>query len=86
MPRKRACSASDSMAVYYTPPPPAQKKGSGPPRECNRSNPICGGTGNKYQREIDYVGAGVFPLRFERQQRLAGRADARRAVADPLRP
>ena len=66
-----SCSASDSMVVYYTPPPPPEKKGSGPPRECNGSNPICGGTGNKYQREIDYVGAGVFPLRFERHYNSA---------------
>jgi YD repeat-containing protein len=66
-----SCSASDSMVVYYTPPPPPEKKGSGPPRECNGSNPICGGTGNKYQREIDYLGAGVFPLRFERHYNSA---------------
>ncbi|MGH8565590.1 MAG: DUF6531 domain-containing protein [Gammaproteobacteria bacterium] len=66
-----SCSATDSMVVYYTPPPPPEKKGSGPPRECNGSNPICGGTGNKYQREIDYVGAGVFPLRFERHYNSA---------------
>jgi hypothetical protein len=66
-----SCNASDSMVVYYTPPPPPEKKGSGPPRECNGSNPICGGTGNKYEREIDYVGAGVFPLRFERHYNSA---------------
>ena len=66
-----SCSASDTMVVYYTPPPLPEKKGSGPPRECNGSNPICGGTGNKYQREIDYVGAGVFPLRFERHYNSA---------------
>lgn len=30
------------------------------------TNPINTGTGNKYQREIDYVGSGAFPLRVER--------------------
>ncbi len=29
-------------------------------------NPITPGTGNKFQRETDYVGTGSFPLRFER--------------------
>jgi YD repeat-containing protein len=32
----------------------------------NGSNPIDSATGNKSQREVDYVGSGVFPLRFER--------------------
>lgn len=32
----------------------------------NGSNPINGATGNKYQRETDYVGSGIFPLVFER--------------------
>lgn len=32
----------------------------------NGSNPIHSASGNKYQREIDFVGAGAFPLRFER--------------------
>jgi YD repeat-containing protein len=66
-----ACNASDSMIVYYTPPPPPEKKGAGAPRECNGSNPICGSSGNKYQREVDYQGAGVFPLRFERHYNSA---------------
>jgi RHS repeat-associated protein len=29
-------------------------------------NPISPGSGNKFQKETDYVGAGAFPLRFER--------------------
>jgi YD repeat-containing protein len=66
-----SCSASDSMVVYYTPPPPPEKKSAGAPRDCNGSNPICGGTGNKYQREVDYQGAGVFPLRFVRHYNSA---------------
>jgi hypothetical protein len=66
-----SCSASDSMVVYYTPPPPPEKKNAGAPRDCNGSNPISGGTGNKYQREVNYQGAGVFPLRFVRHYNSA---------------
>lgn len=29
-------------------------------------NPIAPGTGNKFQKETDYVGAGPYPIRFER--------------------
>jgi RHS repeat-associated protein len=32
----------------------------------NGSNPIHTASGNKYQRETDYVGTGLFPLHFER--------------------
>ncbi|WP_306524235.1 RHS repeat-associated core domain-containing protein [Dokdonella sp.] len=32
----------------------------------NGSNPIHTAAGNKYQRETDFIGAGVFPLRMER--------------------
>lgn len=32
----------------------------------NQSNPIASATGNKRQREPDYLGAGVFPLEFTR--------------------
>ncbi|WP_367381755.1 DUF6531 domain-containing protein [Stenotrophomonas cyclobalanopsidis] len=32
----------------------------------NSSNPIASATGNKRQRETDYVGSGVFPLEFVR--------------------
>ena len=44
------------------------KKNAGPPRPCDVKvcNPINVGTGNKYQREQDYSGAGPFPLRFVR--------------------
>ncbi|WP_306580701.1 DUF6531 domain-containing protein, partial [Dokdonella sp.] len=46
----------------------------GPPKctdECcgacpNGSNPIHGASGNKHQREVDFVGSGPFPLRLER--------------------
>lgn len=34
--------------------------------QCNGSNPINGATGNKFQQETDYVGAGAFPLRLDR--------------------
>ena len=42
-------------------------KNAGPPckDECV-GNPVHAATGNNYERETDYVGAGVFPLRFER--------------------
>jgi hypothetical protein len=33
---------------------------------CKVGNPISPGIGNKVQREVDYVGSGPFPLRFER--------------------
>lgn len=33
---------------------------------CNVGNPINVATGSKYQRTVDYVGPGVFPLQFER--------------------
>src|SRR6266581_3186969 len=36
------------------------------PDPCPLGNPINPFTGNKYQIETDYVGAGVYPLRFER--------------------
>jgi len=36
------------------------------PADCNGSNPINGATGNKYQLESDYTGAGHFPLVFNR--------------------
>jgi len=42
-------------------------KNAGPPN-CpnNGSNPIDSGTANKYQRELDYSGAGTYPLIFSR--------------------
>ncbi|WP_445147248.1 RHS repeat-associated core domain-containing protein [Dyella sp. Tek66A03] len=33
---------------------------------CNGTNPIHTASGNKYQRETDYVGMGPYPLRFDR--------------------
>ncbi|HYT16396.1 MAG TPA: DUF6531 domain-containing protein, partial [Burkholderiales bacterium] len=59
-------------------PPPNKAAGSCPsygqdtgddpnkPDPCPLGNPINPFTGNKYQIETDYVGAGVYPLRFER--------------------
>jgi RHS repeat-associated protein len=39
-------------------------------------NPIAPGSGNKFQRETDYLGAGSYPLRFERfYNSFARRAD-----------
>lgn len=45
----------------------------------NGSNPIDSATGNKRQVELDYVGSGVFPLRFERTYN-----SHRTIEADPL--
>ena len=47
---------------------PSVEKAVGPPNCGNGGtcNPINPATGNKYRREVDYVGAGPFPLRFER--------------------
>lgn len=36
------------------------------------TNPINSGTGNKYQHEVDYAGAGLFPLRAERTYNSGG--------------
>jgi len=40
----------------------------GPPKKCciSLANPIDAASGNKHQVETDYVGAGAFPLHFER--------------------
>ena len=40
--------------------------GTCPGENCGGTNPINLGAGNKYQKESDFVGAGVNPLRFER--------------------
>ncbi|MDA8019351.1 MAG: DUF6531 domain-containing protein [Thermoanaerobaculia bacterium] len=40
-------------------------KGPGGPT-CNGTNPIHLGVASKYQKELDYVGGGAFPLRLER--------------------
>ncbi|MFZ2725171.1 MAG: RHS repeat-associated core domain-containing protein [Methylococcaceae bacterium] len=42
------------------------KNGGPPPPPCNGTNPINGGTGNKYQLETDYRSSGVYPLVFQR--------------------
>lgn len=44
---------------------------------CNVGNPINPATGNKYQEESDYIGAGPFPLSFQRSynSRTAGYLD-----------
>lgn len=55
----------------YTDPETGQ---CGPPKctqGCNKagengSNPIHSASGNKHQREVDFIGSGAFPLRFER--------------------
>jgi YD repeat-containing protein len=36
------------------------------PDTCAGTNPCNAGTGNKYQRELDYVGSGSYPLQLER--------------------
>lgn len=38
-------------------------------------NPIAPGSGNKFQKETDYVGAGEFPLKFERHYNSLMRLD-----------
>lgn len=39
---------------------------------CALGNPCNAGTGNKYQREVDYAGGGLFPLRAERTYNSGG--------------
>jgi YD repeat-containing protein len=46
--------------------PDARKTAGRPPCPTCGTNPINPGIGNKYQLEVDYVGTGSFPLRFER--------------------
>lgn len=54
-------------------------KNAGKPQQCGLKvcNPINVGTGNKYQREQDYLGTGPFPLRFERHYNSAGGIETR---------
>jgi YD repeat-containing protein len=40
------------------------------------TNPCNAGTGNKYQREVDYVGAGAYPLKLERMYNSGGTTPA----------
>ena len=47
------------------------EKNLGPGTLC-AGNPINVGTGNKYQRERDYEGAGAYPLRLERHYNSSG--------------
>ena len=54
------------MVVYYQPAPPTEQKNAGEPELCNGTNPVNEATGNKFQREVDYQGAGDFPLQFVR--------------------
>ncbi|MBS1214358.1 MAG: repeat-associated core domain protein [Proteobacteria bacterium] len=61
-----SCSASDSMTIHYVPPPQQAQKAAGDPTDCNGTNPVHGGSGNKYQQETDYVGGGPLPLQFTR--------------------
>ena len=62
------CSASDSMVVYHTTKSQddANRKNGGDHNTCNGTNPVNGGTGNKFQVETDYRGGGDFPLEFLR--------------------
>jgi YD repeat-containing protein len=45
---------------------PDKVVGDCPPGTCLQGNPINPANGNKYQKELDYVGNGQFPLRVER--------------------
>lgn len=49
----------------------ARKAAGQPPCAAGYCNPVNVSTGNKYQREVDYAGAGSFPLRFERHYNSA---------------
>jgi len=61
------CSASDTEVVFYDPTPLATQKNQGPQNMCgNGTDPINGATGNQYEEEDDYVGAGDFPLQLTR--------------------
>ena len=68
----RCCSGLVYGFVYdaTAKPRPAHSpvgKNAGPPScPVRAGNPIHVGTGNNYNRARDYLGAGVFPLRFER--------------------
>lgn len=44
----------------------------GSPNTCAFTNPCDAGSGNKYQREVDYAGLGVFPLHAERAYNSGG--------------
>lgn len=69
----------------YTDPETGQ---CGPPKctqGCNKagengSNPVHSASGNKHQREVDFVGSGAFPLRFERYY------NSNRTIANDAKP
>ena len=54
---------------------PDKNRGAGQCTQPQAGNPIRVGTGNKYQRELDYQGAGPFPLQFVRHYNSQGLAD-----------
>lgn len=55
------------MGGYYKCSPPVIIPTKNPgPTLCNGTNPINGGTGDKFQVENDYVGTGTFPLKLIR--------------------
>jgi RHS repeat-associated protein len=61
----------DCTADVQCVPPPLDSKNLGAPDSCSQQqffvgNPINAGTGNKFQSETDYQGAGLFPLAFTR--------------------
>lgn len=57
-------NASGGSATCVAPPNP-ENLGC-PEKACPEGNPINVGAGNKLQRELDYEGGGLFPLRLER--------------------
>ena len=63
-----SCVAEAPAKSAGTCPSGGQGAGSDPnkPNPCPPGNPINPLTGNKYQIETDYAGAGIYPLRFER--------------------
>jgi len=88
--RGRDCPAGTEWTGDTTPgkhcartgPDPGKNRGE--PLICpflTAGNPIHVGTGNKFQREVDYLGAGVFPLRFERFYNSDAGVESRRIGA-----
>ncbi len=60
------CNVGDTLNTSTGLCSPNAIKNNGQPQELCAGNPINIGTGNKYQLETDYQGAGDFPLIFQR--------------------
>jgi YD repeat-containing protein len=62
-------SDRNSCTLAANNPDPAKNEGK---PDCGLGNPCNAGTGNKYQREVDYVGLGTYPLILERMYNSGG--------------